>query len=584
VDNWREARDVFVVEGAEVVSDWTHPGGRARNHQRSVRLIGDWTPGSSAGPGAQVVYAVPAPPGVKGPAAALHGAGACGGLKEDADDPRIVHLVEGRKPAETFADLPVALAPSMPLQTKGQEAALHTLGATAITSVDLPYGAGFDLLARRTPRLRDGDPLPRTASRIDDIVGSLTSMDDSYIAVQGPPGTGKTWTGARVIKRLVEQHGWRIGVLAQSHNAVENLLAGIVSAGLDPARVGKSKNKSTEPTWSLLTDTADARAAFLETGTSGGCVLGGTSWTFASARLVEQGGLDLLVVDEAGQFALAPTLAASVVARRMLLLGDPQQLPQVSQGSHPEPVHESALGWLMGSHDTLPDELGYFLADSYRMHPTLCAAVSRLSYDGRLIAAAPASARHLEGTEPGVEVVIVDHTGNSIQSVEEAEEVVRQVQANLGRRWVDPDSTPTERVLNEQDVLVVAPYNAQVQLIRARLAAAGLGAVRVGTVDRFQGQEAPVVVASMTASCRDEVPRGMDFLLNRNRINVAVSRAQWRAVILRTRDLTAFLPTTINGLLELGSFLAVGDSESHHPIDGRPPHSIDQRARTNDSE
>ncbi len=171
-------------------------------------------------------------------------------------------------------------------------------------------------------------------------------------------------------------------------------------------------------------------------------------------------------------------MAVSRAAKRLLLLGDPQQLPQVTQGKHPEPVDESALGWLPDGYNTLPPELGYFLALSWRMHPELCGAVSELSYDNRLEAAPAAKERHLDGVAPGISCVYVPHTGNSTSSPEEAAEVVRQVQAHLGLTWLDPSESPAPRPLEETDVLVVAAYNAQVQLIKHHLRVAGLGKVR----------------------------------------------------------------------------------------------------------
>ncbi|MGB4272057.1 MAG: DEAD/DEAH box helicase, partial [Propionicimonas sp.] len=263
-----------------------------------------------------------------------------------------------------------------------------------------------------------------------------------------------------------------------------------------------------------------------------------------------------LVIEEAGQYSLANTLAVARASKRLLLLGDPRQLPQVTQGAHPQPVDESALGWLSPGHATLPDDLGYFLPDSWRMHPNLCAAVSRVSYNGKLHSAPAAVRRFLEGAPAGVETVLVEHTGNATSSDEEADEVVRQARRHLGLAWT-PNLDAHPRPLQQEDLLVVAPYNAQVNLIRDRLDDAGLTDVRVGTVDKFQGQEAPVVLVSMACSAAAEAPRGMEFLLNRNRINVAVSRGQWRAVIIRSENLTDHLPGTPAALEDLGAFIGL---------------------------
>ena len=386
-------------------------------------------------------------------------------------------------------------------------------------------------------------------------------MDSSYVAVQGPPGTGKTYVGARVIKKLVEDHHWRVGVVAQSHAVVENLLNEIVDAGLSSHFVGKSKPSDETPSWSVIKDNGPARAQFVRDSESSGCVLGGTAWTFCSTPLLDTGPLDLLVIDEAGQFALAPTLAVSRAAHRLLLLGDPQQLPQVSQGTHPEPIDQSALAWLLGDHDTVPASHGYFLPTSRRMHPAVCGAVSDLSYEGRLTAHQEASERSLGTLEPGVRVLNVDHRDNRTSSSEEAEAITAQIRQLLGTPWVDSSSSPP-RPLEPKDFLVVAPYNAQVQLIQGTLIDGGIRGVRVGTVDKFQGQQAPVAFVSMTASSREDVPRGMGFLLNRNRINVAVSRAKWLAIVVRSPALTTYMPATVDELLDLGAFQAMCEGQT----------------------
>ncbi|HTI74335.1 MAG TPA: DEAD/DEAH box helicase, partial [Mycobacterium sp.] len=286
-----------------------------------------------------------------------------------------------------------------------------------------------------------------------------------------------------------------------------------------------------------------------------GCVVGGTGWDFANANKIPRLALDLLVVEEAGQYSLANTIAVAPSARNLMLLGDPQQLPQVSQGTHPEPVNESALGWLVDGHHTLPAERGYFLDHSYRMHPAVCEPVSRLSYDGRLRSHEDVSAaRRLDGVAPGVRVLTVEHDGNSTESPEEADAIVAEIASLLGTPWTDEKGTTP---LAQEHVLVVTPYNAQVVTLRRRLDAAKLTDVEVGTVDKFQGRQAPVVFVSMTASSADDVPRGVSFLLNRNRLNVAVSRAKYTAVIVRSALLTDYLPATPDRLVELGAFLSL---------------------------
>jgi predicted RecB family nuclease len=571
VEDWRPDRDVFRVDSCEVLEPWHLPEeGRATNQRRRLRLTGRWGPGSTPGRSATVVYRLPCPPGAKVPDNCPYGTLGTRDITVSSDDEGVVEVLEVlSREAAPYDATPVALVPSPPPGDATLRDAVREVAEQVLAADGLPPQPALEVLRRRPPKLASLTTLPHSGVAVDDLVATLLDLDHSSVPVQGPPGTGKTWTGSRVVRRLVEQHGWRVGVVAQSHAVVENMLSAVVRAGLDPALVGKQGSPESAP-WSRVGKGGAAAAAYLEEHQDTGCVLGGTAWTFTNPA-VERGSLDLLVIDEAGQFSLANTVAVSVVSPRLLLLGDPQQLPQVSQGTHDEPVHLSALRWVMGERQTLPRELGYFLGDTYRMHPALCDKVSTLSYGGELASAEVTVARHLDGVEPGLRTVMLEGTfGNSVASDEEAEVVVAQVRDLLGRSWHDPGSTPADRPLAEADVLVVAPYNAQVQLLRRRLREAGHADVRVGTVDRFQGQEAPVVIVSMTASSPADVPRGMGFLLNRNRVNVAISRAQWAAVLVRSVELTAHLPRSAHGVLDLGAFIGLSGPASPSPAADRP--------------
>ena len=316
--------------------------------------------------------------------------------------------------------------------------------------------------------------MPHTGDTAADITAALLDLDSSYLAVHGPPGTGKTFTAARIIARLVNDHQWRVGVVAQSHAVVENLFRDLIEADVDPARIAK-KDSAADVAWQ---DDRQGRLRRVHRRATTGCVIGGTAWDFANDTRVDARSLDLLVIEEAGQFCLANTIAVARAASNLMLLGDPQQLPQVSQGHHPEPVDASALGWLVDGQRTLPEQLGYFLDRSYRMHPAVCEPVSRLSYEGRLHSEeSRTAARHLDGQPPGVRVLTVDHDGNSTSSPEEAAAIVADTRRLIGSDWTDEDGT---RTLGQADVLVVAPYNAQVLLLRDHFDAAGLPDVAVG--------------------------------------------------------------------------------------------------------
>lgn len=566
---WASERDVLVGENVEVLADW-HRNTPRQNLRRHLRMEGRFGDGSTVGPGdsCHVLYAAPAPVALAGTNPAERGARDAKVLAVDvgaSTDTVVVEEILARD-AAPYADHPMAVTPGSPLRTDSIERAIATVaGKTAAALPTLPADAAMDLLRRVPPRMRSGNPLPIVSdgNTATALTAALRDLDGSYIAVHGPPGTGKTYIGARVIADLVSQHRWRVGVVAQSHSVIENMLDAIVRAGLEPARVAKKAGRPGNPDWTVIKDSAYAQ--FLADATATGCVVGGTAWDFANPRRVPPGTLDLLVIDEAGQFALANTVAVGAAARNLLLLGDPQQLPQVSQGIHPEPVGESALGWLAEGHDALPPDRGYFLERTWRMHPALCAPVSALAYGGRLRSEeAVTTARHLDGVPPGIHTVVLDHSGNATYSAAESAAITSRIGALVGRSWTDPGDFDGARPLAPSDVLVVAPYNAQVALIRADLQRAGLADVHVGTVDKLQGRQAAVVFVSMTASSADDVPRGMSFLLSRNRLNVAVSRGKWCAVIVHARMLTQHLPATPSGLTELGAFmrLARGTAES----------------------
>jgi predicted RecB family nuclease len=552
VDEWADDTDVFLVDQAEVAIDWHKPP-RAQKLQRRLQLTGELARGAlKADSEVYALYDPPAPSGLTDNPDRR----ATGRAKLiEANDPSVpteVVVIERTPPdGNTFTELPFALTPGGPVNTKPLREAIEAAAAEVAAGLpQLPRAAVADILLRQPPRTRSGADLPRSADAIDDITAALLDLDSSYVAVHGPPGTGKTYTAAHVITRLVTEYDWRIGVVAQSHAVVENLLQATIDAGIDPARVAKKGDRH-DVGWQQIAE--NEYPGFIA-GTAG-CVIGGTAWDFANPGRVPPGSLDLLVIDEAGQFCLANTIAVAASAANLLLLGDPQQLPQVSQGTHPEPVNGSALGWLVEGHRTLPAKRGYFLDRSRRMHPAVCDPVSVLAYEGRLQPYREiTAARRLDGYQPGVHVVRVPHDGNATESPEEAAAIVAQIRALVGLAWTTEHGT---RPLRAADVLVLAPYNAQVLLLREHLAAAGLGDVRVGTVDKFQGTEAPVAIVSMTASSVEDIPRGIPFLLNRNRLNVAISRAQYAAVIVRAETLTDYLPAAPSGLVDLGAFLAL---------------------------
>ena len=438
--------------------------------------------------------------------------------------------------------------------------------AASLTGVE---SASTDLLFRRAPRLKKGASNAKNAENlplevdfsasdlptVDAVHAAVRALDHSYVAVQGPPGAGKTFLASHVIARLVAE-GAKVGVVAQSHAVIENLMSACCARdGFDASRAVRLRGKSVTPDapWS---EVSDSELVELISG-AGGLLFGGTVWDYVSERRVPAGSLDVLVVDEAGQFSLTNTVAAARAARSVLLLGDPQQLPQVSTGVHPYPVDVSALGWLSDGAAALDPRFGYFLGESWRMDSALCERVSWLSYDGALASAAATAGRALRGVAPGVVSYPVEHAGCSVRSVQEAQAVVDCVRELLGREWV-PAAGAEPRPLAAEDCIVVAAYNAQVDCVREALIAAGLAdssgtGVRVGTVDKFQGQEAAVVLVSL-ASSRVDSGRGAGFVLSPNRLNVAVSRGQWQAVLVHSPWVARSVPQDVEEVLALSGF------------------------------
>lgn len=471
-------------------------------------------------------------------------------------------------PSALMSDLPASGEDSEPSEAPSSPRALPSvLGAAAsLTGVE---SASADLLFRRAPRLKKGASNAKNAENLplevdfsasdlptaDAVHAAVRALDHSYVAVQGPPGAGKTFLASHVIARLVAE-GAKVGVVAQSHAVIENLMVACCARdGFDVSHAVRLRGKSVTPDapWS---EVSDSELVELISG-AGGLLFGGTVWDYVSERRVPAGSLDVLVVDEAGQFSLTNTVAAARAARSVLLLGDPQQLPQVSTGVHPYPVDVSALGWLSDGAAALDPRFGYFLGESWRMDSALCERVSWLSYDGALASAAATAGRALQDVAPGVVSYPVEHAGCSVRSVQEAQAVVDCVRELLGREWV-PAAGAELRPLAAEDCIVVAAYNAQVDCVREALIAAGLAdssgaGVRVGTVDKFQGQEAAVVLVSL-ASSRVDSGRGAGFVLSPNRLNVAVSRGQWQAVLVHSPWVARSVPQDVEEVLALSGF------------------------------
>jgi uncharacterized protein len=435
----------------------------------------------------------------------------------------ILRLLRGPKLGTSA--LPEAIVAGGPIENPAQRAAVLRV-AGSIRAGDRRYPALEAILARERPRIRG---LARGAAiqttDLEEMKARALGLDASYLFLQGPPGTGKTWTGARIVAHLLANRR-RVGIAAQSHKAIHNLLAEIEkvarAAGLRFKGLKKSTgNPDSEYDGELVTN-EDDNAAFESAGPDVQ-LLAGTAWLFSREKLDRA--LDYLVIDEAGQISLADALAMGTSARSLILLGDPLQLAQVSQAVHPAGTGASILEHLLGDDPTIPDDRGIFLERSFRMHPGVSDFISEIVYAGRLHSD-EAAARRTTSSGTGIRFAPVDHDGNRSSSDEEVAEIAQTMDGMRGGTFTDADGAT--RPLRDDDFMVVAPYNAQVLRLRAGLP----HRVRVGTVDKFQGQEAPIVFFSMATSSGEDVPRSLTFLFSRNRLNVAISRAQCLAVLV----------------------------------------------------
>jgi predicted RecB family nuclease len=395
------------------------------------------------------------------------------------------------------------------------------------------HRAARDLLLRKPPRLTgDDNTLKRPdESAVDAAKGIVRRLDHSVLAIQGPPGSGKTFTGARMICELVQQ-GRKVGITAASHKVIRNLLDEVIKAaeecGLQGLRcIQKLTDKPEEdPAGIALTTDNAVPLQALQNGVQ---IVAGTSWLWSREEYREA--VDVLFVDEAGQMSLANVLAVSQAAKSVVLLGDPQQLEQPLKGSHPEGADVSALEHLLAGARTIPQDKGLFLEETWRLHPKLCEFTSEVFYEGRLRSHHGLERQKMEGHpwlgEAGLWFIPVQHEGNQNAAPEEVERIAGIIGTLIQPevKWIDDKGQ--SRPLQLNDILIVAPYNAQVSDLANRLPKA-----RIGTVDKFQGQQAPVVIYSLTTSSPEDAPRGMEFLYSLNRLNVATSRAQAIVIVV----------------------------------------------------
>ncbi|WP_300396183.1 TM0106 family RecB-like putative nuclease [Henriciella sp.] len=470
---------------------------------------------------------------------------------EEMEPEGTITLKVGEKRARVLADR-LTLHPDWPLNTGVIADALADViddqcGPRAYRAVD-------DLLASRAPRMKDGRTKILLAD--DPVAGTIEAvhqMDDTLLAIQGPPGTGKTYVSARAILSLVKA-GYRVGVTSNSHEAIRNVLTGCVEAMKEaplPRNVSLIHKVSSDED-GYDEDSLVHRTKSNKEAEGGGDIVGGTAFFFSRSENLQA--FDWLFVDEAGQVGLANMAAMGRAARNIVLVGDPQQLPQVIQGAHPSPANLSCLQWMLGDHATVPEDRGIFLPTTRRMHPDVCKFISQQVYEDRLQSHPDTATQRVSATpypESGAFLVPVEHEGNAQVANEEVAALCTAAAALMAGTFTDKNGVT--RAVRAEDIIVVAPYNAQVNALRAALP----DAIRVGTVDKFQGQEAPICLVSMTASSAEETPRGMEFLFSLNRINVAVSRAKALSLVFASPRLCEAKCTTVEQMKLVNTLCAL---------------------------
>jgi uncharacterized protein len=414
----------------------------------------------------------------------------------------------------------------------------------------------------------------RDEATIDAAVRVANSMAGGCLVVQGPPGTGKTYTAAEVITALLGT-GKKVGIASNSHKAIGNLLIACGEAVRKNGHSLRGIKVGGEPEGPLFADNPslrhveankDARAIYADG------VVGGTAWLFTLPEW--EGVLDFLFIDEAGQVSLANAIAMARSAKNIVLLGDQMQLEQPIQGTHPGDAGLSSLQYALKDlnaskpdspvfHAVVPKQYGLFLGESRRMHPSVCRFISEIVYEGRLGShadctnqkiAVPPNSTGLVAKESGVLFLGVEHDGNIQQSDEEIERVKAIYDEMLGRPYTASDGTT--KPLSLENFLFIAPYNAQVRALQAALP----NGARVGSVDKFQGQEAPVCILSLCSSYGEYGSRGLAFILDRNRMNVAISRAQCLAVVVADPRIAIANAGSIQEMRLLNLFCKLADS------------------------
>ncbi|PCI43726.1 MAG: helicase [Alphaproteobacteria bacterium] len=460
------------------------------------------------------------------------------------------------------AELPsiMSLVPNEFVGPKPIPGAIKSVVETLMAE-SLPACAIVDFLARKRPRIMgnaEGKIIKDNEEFLSEVIQAAVNLEGSYLCIQGPPGAGKTYTARHIIGELLRQ-GKRVGVSSNSHKAILNLMTGMADHIADngiTATLVKAGGDKDDPAFGNNQIKHIASVKNLQLNDN--ICFGGTAWAFCNDCVEDE--FDYLFIDEAGQVSVANLIGMSRSCKNIILMGDQMQLGQPMQGSHPGESGMSILEYLLEGQATIPDDIGVFLPKTYRMHPAVCSLISKQVYEGKLTSVTSTKNHEIEVTGPiitkpaGICFVPVEHEGNKQASDEEVQAIQAIVNELLDAKfWPDEDGKP--RFIGWNDILFVAPYNYQVNKLRAVLGEEA----HIGSVDKFQGKEAPIVILSMCASDASESPRGIDFLFSKNRLNVAISRAQALAIVVGNPKLASTQVSNLKQMELVNFFCEISD-------------------------
>ena len=445
------------------------------------------------------------------------------------------------------------IATNRPINNKPLQDAVYRF-AHSIINKNKKYQSTYELLNINLPKLNKNKKISDIIEYKDsaeEIYSVCKNLDKSYLFLQGPPGTGKTFLTAKVIYNLLKD-GKKIAITSNSHKVIHNLLDRIEENAINEKFKYKGLKKSSSSNKDSKYETANIKSLDKILDIKEIQLLAATRFELAKDAYDQV--FDFIFIDEAGQISIADTIASTLCAKNIILIGDPQQLPQPSQIIHPDNSGNSILEFLLDGKNTVLNDYGVFLKDTRRLHPKICSYISERFYDSRLIAHEEALNRQIEMknssfnlNNPGISIIATDHEFNTQKSEEEGE-IIKNLYNNLLKSKFSSDGQ--NKKIELSDILVVAPFNVQVNYLQQILPKNS----RVGTIDKFQGQEAPISIISMTSSDQESVPRGINFLFSPNRLNVAISRAQVMSIVIMNKKLFSSFANNINQLSMINNF------------------------------